>query len=107
MGTPPPCPVLIQSSYSVLHTHILIHTNMSSAGGMVMSPIKVIIKHVEVPTRPPIPDESFGDTMFIIDLMKQEREKEERLAKDEKILKMALERKKKKWEKSHCNCWKL
>merc|ERR1712106_377719 len=86
---------------------IILTCSMSDAGGMVMSPIKVIVKQVESPTRPPTPDESFGDTMFVIDLMRQEREKQDRLVKDQKILRMALEQKKKKEEESHCKCWRL
>ena len=48
---------------------------------MVMSPIKVIIKTVEVPEKMSIPEDSIGDTMFFIHLMKQQRELEERKRK--------------------------
>ena len=48
---------------------------------MVMSPIKVIIKTVEVPEKMSTPEDSIGDTMFFIHLMKQKRESEERQRK--------------------------
>ena len=74
----------------------------------------MIVKTVEVPPRPPTPDESFGDTMFVIDLMRQEKEKKDRLLKvqilpilnnltyllhqDKQIQMMAMMQKKKKEE---------
>ena len=48
---------------------------------MVMSPIKVIIKTVEVPEKMSTPEDSIGDTMFFIHLMKQKRESVERQRK--------------------------
>ena len=39
----------------------------------------MIVKTVDAPTKSSIPDESFGDTMFVIDLMRQEKEKKDRL----------------------------
>ena len=41
----------------------------------------MIVKTVEAPEQPSVPDESFGDTMFFIDLMRQEKEKKDRLIK--------------------------
>ena len=43
--------------------------------------LQVIVKTVDAPTKPSIPDESFGDTMFVIDIMRQEKEKKDRLIK--------------------------
>ena len=36
---------------------------------------------VDAPSQPSVPDESFGATMFVIDLMRQEKEKKDRLIK--------------------------
>jgi hypothetical protein len=43
--------------------------------------IEVIVKTVDAPAQHSVPDESFGDTMFFIDLMRQEKEKKDRLIK--------------------------
>jgi len=72
-----------------------------NSSGIVISPIEVIINKPE-PTAAPRPrpktDGAFEDTMFILQLMKQQKEKELRDQKDKKIEQMALEQKQKKEE---------
>ena len=48
-----------------------------------------------VVVRPPSPSDSMADTMYFLTMMKQEREEKQRKAKDEKIVKMAMEQKRK------------
>jgi len=64
---------------------------------MVLSPIKIIVNNP--PSKPAPKDAAFEDTLFLIELMKQQKQKEMRLAKDIKIQAMALEQKRKKEEK--------
>lgn len=64
--------------------------------GLILSPIKVIIN---MPTVTPVQTTTtaaagaFEDTMFLIDLMRQQREKEVRAKKEQKILEMARKQK--------------
>ena len=48
-----------------------------------------------VVVRPPTPADSMADTMYFLTMMKQEREEQQRKAKDEKIVKLAMEQKRK------------
>ena len=48
-----------------------------------------------VVVRPPTPVDSMADTMYFLTMMKQEREEQQRKAKDEKIVKLAMEQKRK------------
>ena len=61
--------------------------------------IQVIVKVQECPgpvvVRPPTPSDSMADTMYFLTMMKQEREEQQRKAKDEKIVKLAMEQKRK------------
>ena len=49
----------------------------------------------QVVVRPPSPVDSMADTMYFLTMMKQEREEQQRKAKDEKIVKLAMEQKRK------------
>ena len=48
-----------------------------------------------VVVRPPTPVDSMADTMYFLTMMKQEREEQQRKAQDEKIVKLAMEQKRK------------
>jgi len=65
-----------------------------SSGGIVLSPIKVIVNS---PTQslPKVKkgDGAFEDTMFLIDVMRQKKEKEIRALKEKRIYEMAQEQK--------------
>ena len=59
--------------------------------------MQVIVKVNEVPAKPkpPVPCDSMADTMYFITMMRQEREEQQRKAKDEKIVRLAMEQKRK------------
>jgi len=65
--------------------------------GIVISPIQVIINKPEAtaPPRRAKTDGAFEDTMFILQLIKQKKEKELRDQKDQMIQQMALQQKQK------------
>merc|ERR1711953_1293966 len=73
--------------------------DMTSNGGFQMGPIQVIVKVEDcedpVVVRPPTPVDSMADTMYFLTMMKQEREEQQRKAQDEKIVKLAMEQKRK------------
>ena len=48
-----------------------------------------------VVVRPPTPADSMADTMYFLTMMKQQREEQQRKAQDEKIVKLAMEQKRK------------
>ena len=61
--------------------------------------LQVIVKVEACPApvvvRPPTPVDSVADTMYFLTMMKQEREEQQRKAQDEKIVKLAMEQKRK------------
>lgn len=63
--------------------------------GFMMGPIQVIVKYDEVPVKPkpPVPTDSVADTMYFINMMREEGEEARRKARDEQILRMAMEQK--------------
>ena len=56
---------------------------------------QVIVKHDEVTIRPkpPMPTDSVADTMYFINMMREEGEEARRKARDELILRKAMEQK--------------
>ena len=56
---------------------------------------QVIVKYDEVPVKPkpPVPTDSVADTMYFINMMREEGEQARRKARDEQILRMAMEQK--------------
>ena len=56
---------------------------------------QVIVKYDEVPVKPkpPMPTDSVADTMYFINMMRDEGEESRRRARDQLILKMAMEQK--------------
>ena len=56
---------------------------------------QVIVKYDEVPVKPkpPVPTDSVADTMYFINMMREEGEEARRKARDEQILRMAMEQK--------------
>merc|ERR1712142_199873 len=71
--------------------------DMSSTGGFQMGPIEVFVKVEDCPVRakPPSPVDSMADTMYFLNIIRQEKEEEQRQARDEKIVKLAMEQKRK------------
>merc|ERR1712110_1171030 len=72
----------------------------------IMGPIQVIVKYdeeVPVKFKPPMPTDSVADTMYFISMMREEGEEARRKARDELILRMAMEQKSRQREvsKSH------
>jgi len=63
--------------------------------GFQMSPIQVFVKYEDGPARPraPVHCDSIADTMYFITMMKQEREEKLRKAKDDHIVRLAMEQK--------------
>ena len=55
----------------------------------------MIIKYAEVPVKPkpPMPTDSVADTMYIINMMREEGKEARRKARDELILRMTMEQK--------------
>ena len=87
---------------------------MSSTGSFQMGPIEVryrtlyvladfqnmpqvFVKVEDRPVRvkPPSPVDSMADTMYFLTMMRQEKEEQQRKARDEKIVKLAMEQKRK------------
>jgi len=69
------------------------------SSGIILSPIKVIVNG-PAQKLPNVnkTDGAFEDTMFLIDVMRQKREKEIRALKEKKIQEMALEQRRKRME---------
>ena len=59
--------------------------------------VQVFVKVEDCPVRvkPPSPVDSMADTMYFLTMMRQEREEQQRKARDEKIVKLAMEQKRK------------
>ena len=64
--------------------------------------LQVIVKYDEVPVKPkpPVPTDSVADTMYFITMMREEGEQARRKARDELILRMAMEQKSRQREVS-------
>ena len=71
--------------------------------------MQVIVKVNEVPAKPkpPVPCDSMADTMYFITMVKQEKEEQRRKERDELIVKMAMEQKRRKSSMENCHCYKL
>ena len=63
---------------------------------------QVIVKYAEVPVKPkpPMPTDSVADTMYFINMMREEGEEARRKARDELILRKAMEQKSRQREVS-------
>ena len=64
--------------------------------------VKVEAASAIITVSPPAPADSVGDTMYFIDMMKQEREERRRRERDELINRMAREQKLKKEASKTC-----